>query len=36
MLERMFGPQNPWFQEQMVLAVDDPAYREGYAMLFNL
>jgi DNA-binding transcriptional LysR family regulator len=36
MVEKMFGPQNPWFQEQMALSVDDPAYREGYAMLFNL
>lgn len=36
MLEKMFGPRNPWFQEQMALSVDDPVYREGYAMLFNL
>ena len=32
----MFGPGNPWFQEKMALSVDDPTYREGYAMLFNL
>jgi len=36
LIEEMFGPRNPWFQEQMVLAVDDLSYREGYAMLFNL
>ena len=36
MVEKMFGPRNPWFQEQMALSVDDPVYREGYAMLFNL
>jgi DNA-binding transcriptional LysR family regulator len=35
LLEKMFGPQNPWFQEKMVLSVDDPIYREGYAMLFS-
>ena len=36
LIEKMFGPTNPWFQEKMLLAVDDPVYREGYAMLFNL
>jgi DNA-binding transcriptional LysR family regulator len=36
MVEKMFGLRNPWFQEQMALSVDDPVYREGYAMLFNL
>lgn len=35
LLEKMFGPQNPWFQEKLMLSVDDPVYREGYAMLFN-
>ncbi len=35
LVERMFGPGNPWFQEKMALSVDDPTYREGYAMLFN-
>ncbi len=24
MLERMFGPENPWFRESMTLSVDDP------------
>lgn len=36
MVEKMFGPRNPWFQEKMSLSVDDPIYREGYATLFNL
>ncbi len=36
MVEKMFGLRNPWFQDQMALAVDDPVYREGYGMLFNL
>jgi DNA-binding transcriptional LysR family regulator len=36
LLEKIFGTQNPWFQEQMTLSVDDPAYREGHALLFNL
>jgi DNA-binding transcriptional LysR family regulator len=36
LLEKMFGPQNPWFQEKMVLSVDDPIYREGHTLLFNL
>ena len=29
MLERLFGLSNPWFQEKLVLSVDDPIYREG-------
>jgi len=36
MLERLFGPSNPWFQEKLVLSVDDPTYREGHTLLFNL
>lgn len=36
LLEKLFGPHNPWFQEEMVLSVDDPAYRECYAFLFDL
>jgi DNA-binding transcriptional LysR family regulator len=36
MLEDLFGPKNPWFQEDLVLSVDDPTYREGHALLFNL
>jgi DNA-binding transcriptional LysR family regulator len=35
LLEKLFGPRNPWFQKEMVLSVDDPIYREGYALLFN-
>ncbi|HLH11601.1 MAG TPA: LysR family transcriptional regulator [Methylovirgula sp.] len=35
LLEKLFGPQNPWFQERMVLSVNNPVYREDYAMLFN-
>jgi DNA-binding transcriptional LysR family regulator len=36
LLEKTFGPRNPWFQEEMVLSVDDPYYREGHVILFNL
>jgi DNA-binding transcriptional LysR family regulator len=36
LLEKMFGPGNPWFDETMVLSVDDPIYREGHTLLFNL
>jgi DNA-binding transcriptional LysR family regulator len=35
LLEKLFGTRNPWFQKDMVLSVDDPVYRERYAMLFN-
>jgi DNA-binding transcriptional LysR family regulator len=36
LLSDLFGCGNPWFQENLVLSVDDPAYREGHALLFNL
>lgn len=36
LLEKLFGARNPWFQEKMVLSVDDPVYREGHTLLFNL
>ena len=36
LLTELFGPRNPWFQENLVLSVDDPLYREGHALLFNL
>jgi DNA-binding transcriptional LysR family regulator len=36
LLAELFGCGNPWFQENLVLSVDDPAYREGHALLFNL
>jgi hypothetical protein len=36
LLERTFGTRNPWFQERMVLSVDNPLYREGHTLLFNL
>jgi len=36
LLEKAFGTRNPWFQERMVLSVDNPTYREGHTLLFNL
>jgi len=36
LLEKLYGTQNPWFRESMVLSVDDPLYREGHTLLFNL
>ena len=36
MVENIFGTRNPWFREEMVLSVDDPLYREGHTLLFNL
>jgi DNA-binding transcriptional LysR family regulator len=36
LLEKLFGLENPWFQEKMVLSVDDPAYREGHSFIFDL
>jgi len=35
-LEQLFGLGNPWFGENLVLEVDDPAFKEGHALLFNL
>jgi DNA-binding transcriptional LysR family regulator len=35
LLEKLFATGNPWFEKEMVLSVDNPIYREGYAMLFN-
>lgn len=36
LLDRLFGRRNPWFQEKMLLSVDDPIFREGHKLLFNL
>jgi DNA-binding transcriptional LysR family regulator len=36
LLDKLFSPRNPWFQEKMVLSVEDPVYREGHSLLFNL
>lgn len=36
LVEQLFGTTNPWFSEELNLAVDEPSYREGYASLFNL
>jgi DNA-binding transcriptional LysR family regulator len=36
LLETLFGPGNPWFQKKMVLSVDDPSWRAGHKLLFNL
>jgi DNA-binding transcriptional LysR family regulator len=35
LLEQMFGHSNPWFQDQLVLSVDDNRYQIGYSSLFN-
>lgn len=36
LLAELFGPRNPWFKENLVLSVEDPTYREGHTLLFNL
>jgi DNA-binding transcriptional LysR family regulator len=35
LLEKLFGTQNQWFAEEMVLSVNDPLYRDRYAAIFN-
>jgi DNA-binding transcriptional LysR family regulator len=36
LLAELFGPRNPWFNENLALSVENPAYREGHTVLFNL
>jgi DNA-binding transcriptional LysR family regulator len=36
MIEDVFGDHNPWFSKSLQTDVDDPRFRRGYEILFNV
>lgn len=36
LLQDIFSEKSPWFSEELQLHCDDPRYKEGYSLLFNI